>query len=838
MGTMSSAKPKVIAPMIGIVLVSHSYALGHATAALASQMVSADAAPAIEVAAGLDESTFGTDAAAISEAITRADAAAKGEGVLVLLDLGSAILSTEMALEFIDPEIADRVTLTSAPMVEGLVAAVVTASTGADLESVASEARSGALAKRDHLGDSSAPDVPDASGSDSDPKPAASVCAVVDIAHGLHARPAARLVAVVNGLRPAVILIANETTGKGPVAAASLSAVTTLGVLEGHEVRFDIICDESDCRDRAVQALTSLAEEGFGDRSSEEQSSQPAPQEAPTAPQMGSGIGIALGPALRRRVAPDLAAYQGSGDPAREAERLQAAIEVARTDLKQLIEQTTTTMGESEAAVFFAHQALLDDPALLDDVGTKISQGEPAAPAWHATVFAVACGFSGLADAYQRERGQDVRSVMYRVERALLGTANPDDTDAEGILVVDELDPATASTLDPSKILGVVALEGGATGHGAIIAKSRGVPVITGAGAAAEVATGTLLGLIERGNKLIVAPGEVEQQRLRELMADRAHVRARASQTALQPAITTDGHRILVEANVSDPREAKSAVIAGAEGSGLVRTEVAWEGNSTAPTVAEQCSLFSELSRAMPEHTITVRTWDIGADKPMPFFTQTPEANPFLGVRGVRAFRTEPQLLTDQLDAVCRVAREVGPIRVMFPMISIRAEVDWVLELLDEAAARSGQGRPEGLEVGIMVEVPAAALTVASLAVGLDFVSIGTNDLTQYVMAAERGNGALGHLSDVLDPAVLRMIAMVTSDAPEGVRVAVCGAAASDPDVAAILVGLGVTELSATASSVAEVKALLRERSLTELQALAQRALLSTSADQVRELLS
>ncbi|MBW8171526.1 phosphoenolpyruvate--protein phosphotransferase [Ornithinimicrobium sp. Arc0846-15] len=829
--------------MIGIVLVSHSHALGHAAAALASEMVSADAAPVIEVAAGLDETTFGTDAAAISEAISRADDASQGAGVLVLLDLGSAILSTEMALEFVDPDIADRVKLTSAPLVEGLIAAVVTASTGADLATVASEAMNGALAKSDHLGDvetsaaqgDSAPESTSSSGSGE----TGSLVVVVDIPHGLHARPAARLVAAVNQLRPTTVSMTNATTGKGPVSGGSLSAVTTLGALEGHGVRFDITAEAPDAIDRAKQALQALADEGFGDRPTDKpETQQSASTEVAAKPrQMGSGIGIALGPALRRREAPDLNAYEASGDSTHELERLQAAIDEARSGLGTLIEHTTEQVGESEAAVFFAHQALLDDPALVEASQEAVVEGGSAANAWHSTVFKVACGFESLADPYQRERGQDVRSVMHRVERALLQIPETDNSEAEGILVVDELDPAIASTLDPAKITGVVSLQGGATGHGAIIAKSRGVPVVTGAGERAEVKTGTLLGIIERTNEIFVDPDESEQERLRDLMAARSESRAQADAAALEPAVTTDGRRVLVEANVTDVDEAESAVKQGAEGSGLVRTEVVWEGNAKAPSVDEQFAVFADLARAMPDHSITVRTWDIGADKPMPFFPQTPEANPFLGVRGVRAFRADPTLLVDQLDAVCRVARQIGPVRVMFPMVSTRAEVDWVLGLLDEAAQRSGDGRPDGLEVGIMVEVPAAALTASQLAEGLDFVSIGTNDLTQYVMAAERGNGALGELGDVLHPAVLRMIGMVANDVPDGVRVAVCGASASDPDIAAILVGLGVTELSATAASVAEVKAKIRQHSCPELQDLAHSAMQSASADEVRELL-
>ena len=844
--------------MIGIVVVSHSRALGEAAAALAGEMVAEQERPAIEVAAGLDDHTFGTDAAAVAEAVGRADSP---DGVLILLDLGSAVLSAEMALEFLDPEVASRTRLSSAPLVEGLVAAVVTAAGGADLDTVAAEARRGLLAKADHVGDTGSPDgqaeqaSPD-SAEPVDPDDAQRLRVTVDIPHGLHARPAALLVACVNRHADAVVRMTDLSTGKGPVDAGSLSAVATLGVQEGHEI--ELVATGSQAAE-VLAALADLAAEGFGDRPSGGGQGAAEADDAPGAETseaaaaalsgtegasqrrvrargLGQALGAAIGPAIRRRTVPDLAAYRSSGDPETEAARLQQALDTARADLETLEERTRADVGAAEAAIFGAHLALLHDRSLTEPVLRAIGTGRSAVAAWHDEADRVACMFSALTDAYQRDRAADVRSVMHRVERALLGVPE-EDPDASGILVVDELDPATAATLDTSLCLGVVTISGGATGHGVIVLRARGVPVLTGSGERADVETGTVLAFDERARVLLVDPDPQQRADFEAMLQKRAAARREHQARAADPATTQDGHTVVVKANVTDPEEAADAVTQGAEGSGLVRTEVVFGSWVTAPTVTEQVEALTAIAVAMDGRPITVRSWDIGADKPLPYLKQAPEANPFLGVRGLRSFREDPTLLLDQLEAVCRVARD-HPVRVMFPMVATVEEVDWALTQLDQAAARAGGPRPEGLEVGIMVEVPAAALRAEAMTAQLDFVSVGTNDLTQYTLAAERGSAALAELTDPLDPAVLRLIHTVCDEVAEGVRVGVCGDAASDPGAALMLVGLGVDELSATAATVPEVKARLRESTLTDLQDLAERSLRCDSAAQVRDLLA
>ncbi|USQ78489.1 phosphoenolpyruvate--protein phosphotransferase [Ornithinimicrobium faecis] len=845
--------------MIGIVVVSHSRALAEAAVALAGEMIDPDNRPAIKVAAGLDAETFGTDAAAVAEAIGEADS---GDGVLVLLDLGSAVLSAEMALEFVDPDVAERVRLSSAPLIEGLVGAAVAAGAGADLEAAAAEAEQGLVAKSRHLGaETGVADAPPPPGGEGDTAPLDTGDAgaenaltrelAVHAPHGLHARPAARFVSEVGRHRGVDVQVRNLDTGSGPVDGRSLTGIATLDAQQGH--RIEVSASGSGAAD-LLDALESLAQSGFGDLAAPEAGgggtragAQPEPRVGPDAG-TGTGTGataqamtgptFALEAAVGRVVLPDgpitLDDY-APGDVDTELAALDRALGQAARELTELVARTTERVGADEAAVFQAHLAMLGDPALDAPVRDGIRSGQSAPAALRGRVAELRGQFEGLTDPYQRERGADVTSVGERLLRALSGVESGA-SDRSGVLVVQELDPATAVLLDPTRILGVITIGGGSTGHGVLLARARGLPVLTGASAAQGISEGTLVAFDVRSRRLEIGPDLETRGEFESLLSDRSSARRRMLQTAAEPAVTIDGHEVLVKANLASIEDASLAAASGADGSGLVRTEALFGDRATAPSVAEQVSTFERISEELSGATITIRTWDVGGDKPLPFHPQQAEANPFLGQRGLRAFRGDATLLIDQLEAICRVARE-SRVRVMFPMVTTVEEVNWALARLDEAAGRLPDGRPDALEVGIMIEVPAAALRPEALSTLLDFVSIGSNDLVQYTLAAERGNPALAELSDVVDPAVLQLIRATVTGVAEGIDVCLCGDAASDPDVARLLVGLGVTELSATAASVPGVKDALRRSTLPDLQDLAARALVAESAGEVRDLL-
>ena len=850
--------------MIALVVVSHSRPLARAAVDLALQMVHGRA-PTIEIAAGAgeaDEEILGTDAAAVAHALTRAAEAAGDAGVLVLLDLGSAVLSAEMAMELAEASgvPADRIRLSAAPLVEGLVAAVVTASTGADLDACAREAERGLLAKEGHLGlapvhrgidDVEQPDP--AHGQDGEDSDAAWQSLELSVLgeHGLHARPAARLVAAAAQVAPeTVVRVSDVTSGRGPVDACSLSLVATLDAQEGHLLR---VVARGPAAERVLRSIADLAAVGFGDLPDTSQvMPDPLPEPPATSTEegvAGSGLEAAVGPVVRLREDLNelIAARASQRTESLDAQlaRWRAAVHEARARLEELAARARRHLGAGEAEVFEAHAVLLGDPLLARQVRTRVDEGLDVVLAWRDTVQEVMRTFEELPDPYHAERAVDVRSVGERVLRILLDVEEPEML-KPGILVVDDLDPALAIAVDADLVEGVITLYGGSSGHGVLIAQSRGIPVLTGVGERGDVPEGTLIGFDVRSRRLEIDPDAEVVLEFQDLVTGRRLAREEALAAALSPAVTLDGCPIPVKANVSSVSIARWGAANGAEGSGLVRTEGIFTQWRTAPTVDQQVEVYEAIAQAYHPHQVVIRTWDVGGDKPLPFVRRPAEANPFLGIRGVRAFVDDPRLLQDQLEAICRVALD-HPISVMFPMITTRADALWALDQLDLACgvvresmpgrgdSFDESGRPRGMRVGLMIEVPAATLQVNQVARGFDFVSIGSNDLTQYLMAAERGNPNLLRWADPLDPAILLAIRYVADQVPEGVRVALCGGLAADPEAVGLLVGLGVQSLSSSAASVPLVKAALRKGTMQGFRALADQALACTTAVQVRE---
>jgi phosphocarrier protein FPr len=805
---------------VGLVVVSHSRALARAAVALAAEMLHGRPVQ-IEVAAGLDDTTFGTDAVGIKEAIERADGPA---GVVVLMDLGSAVLSAELALDLLaDPALRDRVTLSPAPIVEGLIVAAVAAAGGASRAEVAAEARGALMGKAAHL---STPDEVAAL----DPQQAAGdVVGVftVENPHGLHARPAARLVSEVRGLDAAVSL-RNTTTGAGPVPAGSLSRVATLAALRGHEVEVRASGPQAQ---EAVEHVLTLARRRFDEPGD-------AAEEAPaaTASQVGplaASPGIAIGPVRRLTYVPVDLAQTTVEEPSAEWRRIVESVAAVRREIEHVRVLTTREVGAEEASIFDAHLSLLADAELLADVKARIGTGVGAVAAWAGCVADVEQQWAGLPDAYLRERAEDVHAVGDQVLRALTGEPARQIV-AAGVLVARDLTPAEAAGLDPDRVSGVVLAQGSPTSHAAILARARDIPVVVAAGR--EVLTvpeGTMIILDGGSGELRIDPSPELLEEFRARAAGLAERRAQHLAVAGLPAVSRDGTPFLVAANVGSVAEARSSLAAGADGAGLVRTEFLFLGRSNAPGVAEQRAEYDAIAEAMESRPVTLRTLDVGGDKPLPYLPIPVEANPFLGHRGIRLSLDHRELLHDQLVAICETAQR-HPTSVMFPMVATLGELLEARQVLNEAAGPAGL--PDGLRVGMMVEVPAAALKIESFLPHLDFVSIGTNDLTQYTLAAERGNGAVAALSDALDPGVLHLIDHVCRAAQGRVEVAVCGEAASDELAIPVLVGLGVRELSVTPYAVPRVKAAVRELEVERCRAVARQALSLAGSDDVRKL--
>jgi multiphosphoryl transfer protein len=806
---------------VGIVVVSHSRALARAALALASEMLHGRSVR-IEIAAGLDETTFGTDAVRVKEAIEAVDGPA---GVVVLMDLGSAVLSAELALDLLDdPTVRDRVILSSAPIVEGLVVAAVAASAGASRAEVASEARNALLGKAAHL---SSPAESEA-GDDSPTTTGDEVVGTFAVVnhHGLHARPAARLVSEVAGLDASVTLT-NQTTGAGPVPAASLSRVATLGALRGHRVEVRASGPQAQ---EAVEHLIALASRSFDETADDV--TTPVEVMAGAGP-VAASPGIAIGP-VRHLVAPPVEVDEADvDDPAAEWRRVVEAVAEVRRDIEHLRALTVREVGEGEAGIFDAHLTLLADSEMLADVKGRIGDGAGASTAWTSCLADIEQEWSALDDPYLRERAADVRAVADQVRRVLAGAGAAVGPIGEGILVARDLTPAQAAGLDTSAVHGIVLAAGSATSHAAILARSRDVPLVVSAGRdVLALPVGTPIVVDGGAGEIHVDPSHTVVDDYRARAAELAARRTRDLARASEPAATRDGTHVVVAANLGSVADARTAFAAGADEAGLVRTEFLFLGRNAPPDADEQEQEYAAIADALGGRRATLRTLDVGGDKPLPYLQTPREENPFLGLRGLRLALDRPGLLRDQLVAVCRAARR-APTSVMFPMVSTAAELRAARSVLVEAAGP--EGLPDGLRVGIMVEVPAAALKIESFLPHLDFVSVGTNDLTQYALAAERGNAAVASLSDSLDPAVLQLVDHVCQAARGRVDVAVCGEVAADEVAVPLLVGLGVRELSVGPHAVPRVKARVRELDREQCEVVAKQALRLESASEVRD---
>jgi phosphocarrier protein FPr len=825
--------------MVGIVLVSHSYSLAEGVAELARQMGGPDVR--IETAGGLDlpGHPIGTDAVMVMAAVERAWSP---EGVLVLMDLGSAVLSAEMALELLPEERRTGVMLCEAPLVEGAVAAAVTAKLGSALEAVAREARGGLASKLAHLGVEEVSAAEPAAGRSAEP--AAAIRITISNEHGLHARPAARLVQLASSF-DAHVEVRNLTASRGPADAHSLNAVATLGVRTGHEIE---VSGSGPRARAALDAIAALAARNF-DEAPGAPAVTEAPEPAPASPNgqlRGFAVspGVAVGPVRRLHAATVTVPDREAGPVAGELAALEGAVEAARTDIAAQRTAVAARAGEDEAAIFDAHLLLLQDAEILEPSRAAVHGGATAEGAWAGTIERLARTWDDLDDDYLRARAADLRSVGDQVLAHLVGAPlGPPRTEGPGVLVAADLSPAETAGLDPEIVTGIATAAGGPTSHTAVLARSLGIPAVVGAGPRLlEVAEGTLLAVdggtgdvvVDPGPELLSALRGTEQRRRKDLEA--------ARREAAGPAVTLDGVLVEVAANVGLPVEIAAALENGADGVGLFRTEFLFMGRARMPDEDEQTAAYEAAGEALAGRPLLLRTLDVGADKPLPYLAQAREDNPFLGVRGIRLGLAMPEVLGTQLRAILRAAVH-HPIRLMFPMVASVRELREAREALDKAGADvAAAGHPpprEDLEVGVMIEVPAAALIAGALAPLADFFSIGTNDLTQYALAADRGNARVADLADAMHPAVLRLIATTCEAAgAEGRWVGVCGEMAGDPAATPLLLGLGVRELSMSAPAIALVKRAVRSTSAVEAGALASAALGLPDAAAVRSLLA
>ncbi len=658
---------------------------------------------------------------------------------------------------------------------------------------------------------------------------------------GLHARPAAVLANLARKFASDIWV----QRGDGRANAKSLTSVMNLDIRYNDKV--NLVAQGSDAQD-AINSLVPLILSGLGEEGSSAPApasrivaeiARPAPVRRSEDPNLLLGVtaspGFAVGNVFQVRHQ-DLAVPETADEPQAEELKLADALETSRRQLEALQYQLHGQADANKAAIFAAHQEVLDDPELHDMVRSAILKGKSAAFAWQQMINTQAEQMAKMSNALLAARAADVRDVGQRVMQNLTGIGpRKIDAPANSILVAEELTPSDTANLDRSKVLGVCTTLGGATSHAAIIARSLGIPAVAGIEPKAlDIPDGTPVILDGTRASLRLNPSVEEMARLKTRQERLATKKKADLENAAAPAVTTDGCQVEVVANIGGLSDAVKGVSLGGEGVGLLRTEFLFQDRDIAPTEDEQFQAYSDIARALgPSRPLVIRTLDVGGDKPLTYLPIAKEENPFLGERGIRVGLNRPEVLRTQLRAVLRAA-SAGKLLVMFPMVATLTEWRAAKAMFDEERAKLGV---DPIPVGIMVEIPAAAVMAEQFAREADFFSVGTNDLTQYTLAMDRGHPKLASQVDALNPAVLQLIALAVKGAQEHGRwVGICGGIAGNSQAVPILIGLGVKELSVSVPAIPAIKAQIRTLSLADCKELAQKALTLDTGVAVREL--
>lgn len=660
-------------------------------------------------------------------------------------------------------------------------------------------------------------------------------------AHGLHARPATHLV---NLTKKFVGEIQVAVDDGNYVSAKSLTKLLALGCRRGQTLTF-IAQPNTDAVDGLAQIIEAV-QQGLGEEveAFDAAAVQPAPaglantlelehfefQPNTGASGIAASTGLAFGPA--HVVKPRKFSYARLGHSFKEeTEKLEIALHQVKNSLRQFIAHTEAAAIKQ---IFMAHLEMLDDPDLIQGVQRGLKQGLSAAAAWHEHIESAALQQAALSDKLLAERAADLRDVGDRVLAALCGVVDVEEPEQPYILIMHDVGPSDVARLNKDRVAGILTAVGGSSAHSAIVARALGIPAVVGAGhSVLTVENHTTVLINGDTGEFVVSPA---QNQIDHAVAERQRqfaLRQEAQKYCLEPAVTVDQHHIEIAANIGKVTATIQAVKDGAEAIGLLRTELVFMSHSQAPDEATQEADYRVVLDALAGRPLVVRTLDVGGDKPLPYLPIEKEENPFLGLRGIRLTLRRPELLRQQLVALMK-ASDGRPLRIMFPMIGRVEEWRAAKTILDEVRL---QYPCDNLQVGIMIEVPAAALLAPILAKEVDFFSIGTNDLTQYTMAIDRGHPLLSAEADGLHPSVLLLIDQTVRAAHQhGKWVGICGELAADPKAVPVLMGLGVDELSMSSTSIPLVKAQIRGLNYGYCQQLAQQALVCESATAVRAL--
>ncbi|MDP0589737.1 MAG: phosphoenolpyruvate--protein phosphotransferase [Candidatus Endonucleobacter bathymodioli] len=658
---------------------------------------------------------------------------------------------------------------------------------------------------------------------------------------GFHARPSAMLAKQCRDIPSKVILSYNGIDARGD----SVTEIMKLNTRFGSTVTIKAWGDDAQT---AVTAVITAIESGLGEEIGTSTKEMPPADEmesplldnADSDPRYLQGIiaapGLSVGHIthIRRR---HIEFKEWVSDATAEQNSLNSAITDVCTELHQLVSQLVKADEQQQSDIFNAHLQLLKDPALTETASRLINEGHSSAWSWNNSVNQQVKELQALDNPLLADRAADIDDVGQRVLAELTGFSQGTENWPENAIPVYlTITPSDILSLDRTRIVGVCSLEGGASSHVAIIARSLCIPFLAGMDSRInDQPNGATVILNADSGHILLSPSDVEIRQCNTQKAVIESAYQAALKTAGENAITRDGVTVEVAANVGSLEEAQEAVKLGATGIGLLRTEFLYLNRSIEPSEDEQTEIYSNILGIMgKERPVIIRTLDVGGDKPLLYLPIPAEANPFLGERGIRVGINRPSLLRRQVRALLRSAN-AGKLRIMLPMIASLEEFSVVKQLINEECDQF----KTTAELGIMIEVPSAALMARELAREADFFSIGTNDLTQYTLAMDRGHPRLARRVDSLHPAVLRLIAMtVEGAAAENRWTGICGGIASDVTAVPLLLGLGVDELSVSVPSIPLVKARIRELSLADCHALAKQALTMNDAPQVRALLA
>lgn len=659
---------------------------------------------------------------------------------------------------------------------------------------------------------------------------------------GLHARPAAMLAAAARRFAADVRIVKDGREAN----ARSVVSIMALEAQEGDRVT--LVARGADAAE-AIHVLSAMLATSVSTSVNEPPASATARPPATTTPVadapddrvlrgVAASGGVAIGRVTPLRPDDAVVHEKRAADPAHERRALDAAIATAHQQLEALRTRLAAGSDADRAGIFAAHEELLEDPELIDAATMSIGSGASAAWAWRQAYDAQTERLLALRSPLLSARAADLRDVGRRVLHLLVGQDGaPRELPPDSIVVAEDLAPSEVASLDRARVRGFCTSAGSATSHVAILARGLGIPAVTGIDPRAlDLAPGTRVLLDGDAGTLRVAPTAPEEAVVAERQAADAHRRGAELAAAALPATTRDGHRVSVVANIGSAADARRVIEMGGEGVGLLRSEFVFMDRSTAPDEDDQARIYEEIARTLgPERLVVIRTLDVGGDKPLPYLSVGAEANPFLGERGIRLTLARPRIFRTQIRAVLR-ASAAGRVAIMFPMVSMLAE--WRAARAMVEAERAALGVPP-IPVGIMVETAAAAMMADRFAREADFLSIGTNDLTQYTLAMDRTHPALASRVDALDPSVLRLIERTVAGAHASGRwVAVCGALAGDLAAVPVLIGLGVDELSVDVPVIAAVRSRVRSLSHEEARATAREALDADDGPAVRALVA